>query len=136
MFLCAQRSRLEIEQFLPIGLASEQIAIPPNGAGFERDAFGVAQPRQNFRENRHHKARDQMTTQRRRAEQCCKYSQHGHRRLEQLWRRDTDDTPTHQPDAGSRHPAEKAEATKRERQKNNAGKYNDDPHGASLFRIA
>src|ERR1019366_8580065 len=42
LFLCAQRSRLEIEQLLPVRHAAEQVAVPPDRAGLERDAFGVA----------------------------------------------------------------------------------------------
>jgi hypothetical protein len=49
----AQAAWLEREELLPIGIAGEQLAIPPHRPGLERDALRLAHARQQAGERRH-----------------------------------------------------------------------------------
>ena len=46
-FLCGQRRRRVGEQFRPVGIAGEQIGVPPDVAGLQRLALGVRHRRQH-----------------------------------------------------------------------------------------
>ena len=73
--------------FCQCGHAAEQIGVPPDGAGFERDALGFAEARQHFREHRHHEARNEMAAQRRHSEQRGEHDQRDHAGFEEAGRR-------------------------------------------------
>ena len=126
-----QRRRFEVEQLLPVRHAAEEIAVPPHGAGLERDALGFAEARQHFRKTRHHEARNEMTAQRWNAEHGGKHDQRDCHELEQQRRIDADDAPADQPDAGRGDPGEKTEPAECEDEKNDEGEEERDEHGAS-----
>jgi hypothetical protein len=93
LFLRVECARLEREQLVPLRHAAEQIAVPPDRAGLERDAFGVAQARQHLGELRHHPARDQRATQRRQAEHDGQHDEHEGGDGEQVRRGHAGDAP-------------------------------------------
>ena len=119
--LGARRLDLEIEQFLPRRDACEQVGIPPDRAGIERDALRFAQARQNLGEEWHDEARNDLATQRRQAKQRSQRDQRDHAGGEQRGMRHTGQTPADQQHAGARQPGEKTEAAEREDKEDHQG---------------
>ena len=65
LFLGAERRLGKREQLVPVGLAAEQIAVPPHRAGIERFLLGLRHLRQDFAEQREQRRAKHSAAQRR-----------------------------------------------------------------------
>ena len=66
----SQHRRLGRQQLRPVRLAGEQLAVPPDGAGFEGFALGLRHRRQHFQVRPHEGAGDQRLADRADIEEC------------------------------------------------------------------
>ena len=70
LFLGGEHRRFRAEQFRPVGLAGEEFAVPPHGAGFEGFALGRRHRRQHPSVDAHERPSQQALPQWHHVEQC------------------------------------------------------------------
>src|SRR5574337_1305089 len=134
LFLGGQFLRGKVEQLVPMRQAGEQLAVPPHGAGVERNTFGFTQARQHRRHQFHGEARHQQAPQRRQAEDQGQHDQRDRGDLEQQRRSDAADAPADQPDSGGAGPCIEAVAEEQQRAEQDQREDEREDHGRTAIK--